>query len=166
MLCLEKSKFAIVNHFLSGGFVIRRTDLVIEQVLMRSLKTTGGLTLGRGMGVKQRTRWLLAIPAGAEVNDMMQELTHKRFNTSEQHKDMSEARRVLDQNDVMEIFTFLTDHNQFDSNREFHNIATRVTGVASASPHKAVEVGEAILKKMEGQNALQYSFRKKNNWKH
>ncbi len=44
--------------FLNGYHVIRRsdrywaglsTDLVIEQVLMRSIKTVGGLTRGRGM---------------------------------------------------------------------------------------------------------------------
>ena len=53
----------------------------------------------------------------AEVNDMMQELRYKRFNTSEQHKDMSEARRVIGQNDAMEIFSFfLTDQNPFESN--------------------------------------------------
>ena len=123
---------------------------------MRSIKTTGGLTRERGMGEKQRTRWLLAMPACAEVNDMMQELTNERFNTSEQHKYMSEVRRVKDQNDTMEIFTLLTDHNPFESNGELHNIATGVTGVASANPHKAEEVGEAILKTMEGQNAFQY----------
>ena len=50
------------------------------------------------MGGKQRTRWLLVMPAFVEVNDMMHELTHDRFKTSEQHKDMSEARRVKDQN--------------------------------------------------------------------
>ena len=68
----------------SGLFVIRRSDrlwaglpsdLVIEQVLMRSLKTNGGLTRGRGMEETQRLRWLLAMPACAEVSEVMQELT-------------------------------------------------------------------------------------------
>ena len=35
------------------------TDLVIEQVLMRSIKSTGGLTRGRGMAEIQRLLWLL-----------------------------------------------------------------------------------------------------------
>ena len=60
------------------------------------------------------------------------------------------------------LFTFLKDHNPFQYNVELHNIATAVTGVASANPHKAVEVGEAILKTMEGQNAFHCSFRKNN----
>ena len=60
------------------------------------------------------------------------------------------------------IFTFLKDHNPSESNVELHNIATGVTGVASANPHKAVEVGEAILNTMEGQNGFHCSFRKNN----
>ena len=97
------------------------------------------------------------MPACVEVNYMMHELTHKRFKTSEQHKHMSEARRVQDQN-----IYFLKDHNPSESNVELHNIATGVTGVASANPHKAVEVGDTILNTMEGQNGFHCSFRKNN----
>ena len=104
-------------------------DLVIGQVLMRSLKTTRGLTRGRGMGDKQRNRWLLAMPACGEVNNMIQKLTNKRFNMTEQHKDMSETRRVKDHNNVMELFTFRRDHNLFESKGKLHNIATRITGI-------------------------------------
>lgn len=50
-----------------GHHVIRRTDkfwaglwtdLVIEQVLMRSLKSRGGLTRGRGMSSSTRMLWV------------------------------------------------------------------------------------------------------------
>jgi len=170
MLDLEESNPDIFQHFVSGLFVIRRTerfwaglptDLIIEQVLMRSLKTTGGLTHERGMDEKRRIRWLLAMPACAEVNEMMQELTGKQFSTSEQHKDMTDARRTRDNKDAEEIFEILQDHNPFEAKEELHNIATGVTGVESANPHKAVEVGMGILNRMEGQNAFQFTFRKK-----
>jgi hypothetical protein len=55
-------------------------DLIIEQVLMRSMKTSGGLTRGRGMTEQQCITWLLAMPACAEVNDAMQELTRVNYN--------------------------------------------------------------------------------------
>ncbi|KAK7506443.1 hypothetical protein BaRGS_00002555 [Batillaria attramentaria] len=42
-------------------------DLVIEQVLMRSVWTAGGLTHGRGMGESQRNQWLLSVPAYADM---------------------------------------------------------------------------------------------------
>lgn len=44
------------------------SDLVIEQVFMRSLETSGGLTRGRGTEETQRLRWLLAMPSCAEVS--------------------------------------------------------------------------------------------------
>ena len=40
-------------------------DLIIEQVLVRSMKTSGGLTRGRGMMELQRLTWLLSMPACA-----------------------------------------------------------------------------------------------------
>ena len=55
---LKEEESAVYSAFVNGFHVIRRSDrywaglssdLVIEQVLIRSLKTTGGLTHGRGM---------------------------------------------------------------------------------------------------------------------
>ena len=74
----------VYQSFLDGLHVTRRsnrqwaglsTDLIIEQVLMRSLKTSGGLTRGRGMTEQQRTIWTLAMPKCAEINHTMQELS-------------------------------------------------------------------------------------------
>ena len=67
-------------HFKEGLHVIRRShrcwsglspDVVIEQCLMRSLKTTGGLTRGRGFSETQPLLWGLAMPACAEINSSM-----------------------------------------------------------------------------------------------
>jgi len=74
----------VYQHFRDGFHVIQRSnrlwaglssDLVIEQVLMRSLKTSGSLTRGRGMTEKQCLLWLFSRPAYAEVNQVMQEFT-------------------------------------------------------------------------------------------
>ena len=68
---------AVYRDFVSGLHVVRRsdrlwpglsTDLVIEQVLMRSLETSGGLTRGRGFTEQQRLIWLLSMPACAEID--------------------------------------------------------------------------------------------------
>ena len=47
------------------------TDLTIEQKLMRSVKTTGGLTRGKGMGELQRTICLFSTPVCAEIIDAL-----------------------------------------------------------------------------------------------
>ena len=56
------------------------TDLMIEQVLMRSVKTSGGLTRGKGLSETQRLVWLMSMPACAEVNDAMQTLAGVRYS--------------------------------------------------------------------------------------
>ena len=84
MTNLRKDHPDVYRDFLSGLHVTRRSDrfwaglsidLVIEQVLMGSLKTSGGLTRGRGLTEQQRLIWLLSMPACAKTNHIMQELT-------------------------------------------------------------------------------------------
>ena len=54
---------------------------------MRSLKTSGGLIRGRGLTEQQRLILLLSMPAYAETNYIMQELTGVQFNSGEQNRD-------------------------------------------------------------------------------
>ena len=68
MKYLEKQNPKVFHEFMNRFHVIRRTnqhwaglgsDLVIEQTLMRSLKSTGGLTHGSGMTEHQRACWTM-----------------------------------------------------------------------------------------------------------
>ena len=80
-------------------------DLIIEQVLMRSLKTSGGLTRKRGMTDQQHLTWLLSKPACADVNCAMQRLTGVSYNTGEQNKDITKARQARDWKDTPTKFS-------------------------------------------------------------
>ncbi|GFR90588.1 hypothetical protein ElyMa_002571600 [Elysia marginata] len=89
----------VYERFCRGQHVIRRSDrfwarlfpnLVIEQVLMRSVKNEGGLTSGRGFEVSSPTQWLLSMPACSEINSAMQELTDAQYGNSEQHKESTD----------------------------------------------------------------------------
>ncbi len=51
------------------------SDLIIEQLLMQNLKTTGGLTRGSGMGETQRLIGLLSSAVTSEVNLAMQDIS-------------------------------------------------------------------------------------------
>lgn len=92
MLQLTDSHPEMFAFFGSGYHVVRRSDrywaglssdLVIEQTLMRTMKTTGGLTRGREMAESQRTQWLLSMPACSTVNAAMQKLTEADYVTSD-----------------------------------------------------------------------------------
>ena len=84
------------KHFMNELHVICSSDhfwaglspnLVIEQVLNRSLKTSGGLTRGRGMSERLPAIWLLSMLVTAELNRAMQYLTGAKYQKSDQQKD-------------------------------------------------------------------------------
>ena len=90
MLKLENDNKTVFNMFSKGLHVIRRSDkfwgglgadLVIEQTLMRSLKTAGGLTRGGGMEEIQRGRWTLSLPLVSEYSQYMKEVTGLTYST-------------------------------------------------------------------------------------
>ncbi len=167
---LEAQHPGILEKFQQGLHVVRRsdrlwaglsTDLIIEQVLMRSMKTSGGLTRGRGMTERQRNLWLLSTPACAEVNKAMQELTGVNYNTGEQNKDMTKARQARDWKDTLTVLQHLKERNPFISDPSLCNIATGVHAHSAANVDTAKSVGMAILQSMDGKSAAEYTFKKK-----
>ena len=170
MLKLQTDHPDVYDFVSSGYHVIRRSDrywaglsadLVIEQVLMRSMKTTGGLTRGRGMAESQRNQWLLSMPACAEVNSAMQDLTDTYFATSEQHKDVTQARQNKDEADKKTLLGFLQDRNPFEDDTSLQNIATGVTASKEVTANRAQDVGCKILGNMTAQNVVDHTFKKK-----
>jgi hypothetical protein len=132
MLHLNISHPKVYEAFINGKSVIRRSDrfwsglppdLIIEQVLMRSIKTSGGLTRGRGMNENQLAVWLLSMPECAEMNNAMQEFTDTAFCASEQHKEMTTARQNRDLKNMKIVAEFLSDRNPFTDDVTLRNIA-------------------------------------------
>lgn len=116
MVQLQADHPDIYSLFVSGLHVVRRsdrfwaglsTDLVIEQILKRSIKSTGGLTRGRGMKELQRLVWVKSMPFRSEVNQAMQDFTGVTYNTSELHIDVSGARQKRDCKDTEKLVRFL-----------------------------------------------------------
>ncbi|KAL5016490.1 hypothetical protein ScPMuIL_006079, partial [Solemya velum] len=161
----------VYERFIQGLHVVRRsdrfwaglsTDLVIEQVLMRSLKTSGGLTGGRGMTETQHLVWVMSSPVCAEVNNALQELTGVQYTTSEQHKDLTHARQNKDLVDTRKIVAFLNERNPFQSSENsLHSIATGIVAKTNVNIDPAKAVGDKILSKMAGELVLTYTFKKK-----
>jgi len=109
MINLEGKHPDVYRKFLDGFHVVRRSnqcwaglrsDLVIVQALMRSLKSTGGLTRGSGMTEDMRNLWTLSAPLTSEYNSAMQDFTDLAYITSPQHKDLTEARITRDASDL------------------------------------------------------------------
>ena len=109
---LQSSHPDVHAKFTPGFHVIRRSnqfwaghssDLVIEQTLMRSLKSSGGLTHGSGMTEEMRALWTMSKPVTARFNKAMQEFTDLVYSTSEQHKESTGSRMRRDRADMQKI---------------------------------------------------------------
>ena len=128
---------------------------------MRSVKTTGGLTRGRGMSETQRLVWLMSMPPCADINNSMQNLTGTNFLTSEQHKDTTKARQERDQQDTNTIICYLSKRSPFDLESSLRNIATGVIADDRVNYDKSQAERKKILDSLTGKNAHEYTFRKK-----
>ena len=163
----------VYQHFMDGKHCVRRsdrlwaglsTDLVIEQDLMRSIKTSGGLTRGSGMSEFQRNLWVLSRPACAEVNKSMQSLTGIAQSTSEQNKDMSIARQTRDWKDMEKIHCFLKDKNPFMIQKDLVNISNGMhASSTTVNVDDAKERGIEILQNMSGKNPSNHTFKRKDH---
>ena len=158
------------RSFLNGLHVMRRsdrfwaglsTDLIIEQVLMRSVKTTGLPTRGRGRSETQCLVWLMSMPACAGINNSMQNLTGTNFLTSGQHKDTTNARPERNKQDTNTIIHYLSKRSPFDSESSLRNIATGVIADDRVNCDKSQAEEKKILDSLTGKNAHEYTFHKK-----
>ena len=67
-------------------------DLTIEQAMMRSIKSRGGLTRGRGVTESVRTLCINSTHHVSGIHKAMTDLTRSKHKTSVQHAEMSGSR--------------------------------------------------------------------------
>ena len=100
--CFTEQEFHAVrrsNRFWAGLW----TDLIIEQVMMRSIKSRGGLTRGRGVAETVRLQWIYSMHKCAAVHDAMTTVTDLKHMTSEQHVEFGTSRSTCDYEDLIKI---------------------------------------------------------------
>ena len=98
MLEVEHTHPAVYEAFMRGLFPVRRTDgtwsgiftdLFIEQVLMAGIKSSGGLTHGRGFSESTRLLFLLLRPICADVSQSIFQLAGLSTTDGDGHRDHS-----------------------------------------------------------------------------
>ena len=172
---LETTNPTVFDHFKDNGFHVIRTsdrywgdistDLTIEQKLMRSVKTTRGLTRGKGMGEVQRTIWLFSTPICVEIKEALRNITGVSYETSEQHKETTLSRGKRDYKDASIIAENIVDRNPLQKSIDLISIETGEVADCSVNDYLANEIGEKIIQDMEGIPVLDYSFQTKDKAK-
>ena len=89
---LSESHPQLYEQFLNGHHSVRRSDrfwaglsldLVIEQTMMRAIKSRGGLTRGRGMHETVREAWLSTLTERVGVRAALSHVTGTQRSTPE-----------------------------------------------------------------------------------
>ena len=89
------------------------SDLVIEQVMMMSIKGRGGLTRGRGFSKSARLQWVHTAHECAAIHETMTSNTSLHLTSSEQHTEMGKAKRKTNQTDKQKLSSWVQNHNPF-----------------------------------------------------
>ena len=101
----------LYQQFMHGQHTVKRTDknfnglwtdLTIEQTLMRTIKSRGGLTRGRGMTESVRHQWVLTLNQMATIHDAMMQLSKAQITSSAQHIELGNDNKITFGNGVKE----------------------------------------------------------------
>lgn len=159
------------TRFTEGLFTIRRTDkfwsgvwsdMTIEQVLMRSMKTQGGLTHGRGLSESVLTKFVLTMIILVEVCNAMENFCNVSFATTEQHIDSREYRIKRDVADLQILQKFFNRYDPFPETDNIMSIFSGIIGSNSVNCHEAYEEGKKSLQAIVGMNFGSVKFKRKN----
>ena len=162
MLQLETTHPWVYDKFANHGYhTVRRsdrfwaglwTDIIIEQVMMRSLKSRGGLSGGRGTTESVRNQWVHSMHRCASVHNAMCDLTGHYHKSSEQHVELGETRIKRDIADMKKIDLWFESHDPFDTS--VPTLRSLSSGLCAQDSDKincddAEQVGEVIQNKMD-----------------
>ena len=112
------------------------------------------------MTEQQRLTWLLAMPACAEVNRAMQELSGAKYNTNEQNKETGKSRQRRDMKDTHTLLLAMSERNPFVESTSLRNIMTGVNATGDVDVCRAKEIGQKIMDSMTGIPVAQYTFKR------
>ena len=130
----------VYKYFKKKGFhTVRRsdtywaglwTDLTIEQGLMCSIKSRGGITRSRGISESVRLFWLESMHPRASVHDSMSSLNNMNRISGKQYVELGASRKQSDLRDMSLLTKWLQSHNPFDTTSEelaqFHVVSLQM----------------------------------------
>jgi hypothetical protein len=82
------------------------------------------------------------------------------YSSSEQHKTVSAARMKRDREDTLKVMEKLDDISPFKPDPTLRNIFNGIVADYNVNVDNLVDVGSALIKKMERQNIFSYTFKR------
>ena len=102
--------------------------MTLEQVLMRAIKTSGGLTGGLGISESTLARWIQELPLTVLLWNSLENFAGVVHETSEQHRQLRPWQQTKNNEDMDCFIQWLTSHLPFES-RPANMLVRLSTGV-------------------------------------
>ena len=136
----------------SKHWAVLWTDLVIEQTMMKSVKSIGGLTRGSGMIQSVRDLWVSTLHSCGEVEQSMREITATARLSIEQHVELGSSHCNRDFDDRTKVYSWFQQFNPF--NIKDVSLRSLSSGLAAKPGHQvncddAESVGRKIQKQID-----------------
>ena len=125
--------------------------MIIEQSIMKSMKTDGGVARGRSTQESVMSKWVYGMHAMNTVCEGLEDLANVKMDTTDQHVDASDSRVKRDIEDVKKLLEWFLLHDPFPEVKKIMSIASGVVGDEKINCHNAREVGIASMTGMIGQ---------------
>ena len=111
------------------------------------------------MTEQQPLTWLLAMPACAEINRAMQELSGAKYSSNEQNKETGKSRQRRDMKDTHTLLLTMSERNQVAESTSLRNTMTGVNATGDIDMCRAKEIRQKIMDSMTGIPVAQYTFK-------
>jgi len=168
--CLSEPIYKMCTHVLAndaGAAVLSGlwTDLVIEQVLMRSLKSREGLSHGRGLTKSVCLTWIHTMHSRADIHGAMTQVTQLKHTSATQHKEMGATTAKRDVTDLSKIQAWFDEKDPFSiADGRLCCLSTGLTAEEGDGINcdVAEEVGDCIQKGMDGVVFVDVGLKKSN----
>lgn len=136
--------------------------MTIEQVLMRSMKSSGGLTHGRGITQSVLSKWILSTIALTDVCNEMQDFCNGSHATSEQHVDIRPRRISKDAKYLEKLCDFFQKHYPFPQTEKIMSIYSGLIGGSEINCYNALDIGSKLQDETVGKDFGSVKYVKKN----
>ena len=155
MLELPKDHPEIYNSFKDHGYhaicsserywADLWSELVIEQVRMRSIKSRSGLTKGRGLSEGICHQWVHTAHYCTVIHQTMSSVTKIVSKGSKQHEDLDKWRICRDSIDLATIQDWSLENNPFDKwITEFMSLSTGICDNGTVTCDKMEQIRKKI----------------------
>ena len=148
------------HRFWSGIFA----DQTIEQMLMRMLKTRGGLAHGRGITPSTQSKMVRILPQTTLLCASLESFCGTHVSTTDQHTDLRPTATARDGEHFIKFSSYLSTHSPFSYTGEYAtklvNIATGVVAPSSANADCAYPLGEEATARLTGTNYVDVKLRR------